>query len=264
MDLGKSKFAKHVGAQIDTIALWVQIIGVTVLIVVLWLGPLGWMNAFMTVNTIYYGFLIAAVDNAHKYHAGTMSNFIWPGWQVAAALAGNAPGLAQSLFFSGSGDRSLIPQVIWYSCTNTVDTWRCTLYAGAACDEPRSMAQWSQDPALFAKFLNGIEQEIMLQSKPDGDTEIHALACATWNKVTFDVGGASEAVKFLETCGTHKKSDEKKCQPSSYLSAGITAGVAGFMMVAFPGVGILAAAGIAAVSAVAAGATTAWKDNCFN
>ena len=168
------------------IATWVRIIGVTVLAVTLWLGPFGWLSAYMAVNSIEYGFLIAAVDNAHKLYPQNMKQFPQKGWQVAAALAGNAPGLAKGLFF----DHDEIPDIILYACTNTVDEWGPT-----QCHFKYSMATWCQrTPSFFS--VSGQPETKHCCCQRRYKHYVHTLACETWKTVQYDDG----FVKQNELC----------------------------------------------------------------
>lgn len=239
------------------IANWVRIIGLATLAVVLWLGPLGWLSAYLSVNSPDYGFLIAAIDNAHKHRPDDMRRFPQKGWQVAAALAGNAPGLSKSLFFG----HPEIPDIILYVCTNRVDewgpSWRHYKY---------SMADWCQNPQVFAQFLGNLRDNFATIKADADDTFVHSLACATWKTVQFSEANInqSEPMNFGGSCQRAMPQEESTCKTSSWVGAAVSAGFAGLMAIAFPGVGLLVGAGIAAASAVGTGAITAWQEGCFD
>ena len=127
------------------------------------------------------------------------------------------------------------------------------------------MATWCQrNPQVFSQFLGKLRDNIAVVKEDTNSTYTHTLACETWKTVQYDDGFVKQNMNFGGSCKEHKPVQQSKCNTSSWVGAGISAGLSGLLAIAFPGVGLLVGAGIAAASAVGSGAITAWREGCFD
>lgn len=242
---------KRLVSSISTILL--QTLGILVWIA-LSLTIFPWLVARSAIDSELWGYVGKRLDNARTANPAAMVTFPYSSWQVAMSLTGWFPGMYTSIFF-GSGPRSMIPAILFYSCISPVQN-----------SSGQSMSALSADPPRFAIMLGKLDQAFEAAKATAGESPEMAVLCKAW-----ELAGES-----FSSCTPPKSS--KGCSASSIamsaMSGALGGGFAGHMYASAAAKaagtaleGASAAAPEMAIGALVAGAamgvSSAWSQGCF-
>lgn len=200
-ELQEAVRAKKTVSAISSILL--QTVGILVWIA-LSLTIFPWLYASYSINSELWGFVAKRVEMARKVAPQNMVTFPYSSWQVAMSLTGWFPGMYTSIFF-GSGPRSMIPLILFYSCVSPVKN----------SDGQAMSFVSSSDPAKFAAMLGNLDRAFEDEKTNKGESPEMAVLCRAW-----ELAGES-----FSSCTPPKVGSG--CNAGSIAMSAITGGAAG-------------------------------------